>query len=373
MWSFWERETFIGQPDLVVVGSGIVGLNAAIAYASSHPQRKVLVIEAGHLPAGASTKNAGFACFGSPTELRDDLRKSPVDSVLQTLEKRWQGLRALRQLLGDDGIGYSAPGSYELFAASDHATYTEVLGELATLNELVEPVLGHAPYRDAPEQIMAAGFQGMAGAIRIEGEGQIKTGQMMRSLLRLAQEMGIELINGLPVQEVQPLSTGWELSTAAGKIRSTHCLIATNGFARQFFPELDLQPARAQVLITDPIPDLPFRGTYHLDEGYFYFRNVGDRVLLGGGRNLDFEGETTVENKLSPPIQGALDQLLAHSLLPGRSYRVAQRWTGIMGVGKAKAPLIQEIQPGLVAAVRLGGMGIAIGTLVGQEAASLLD
>ena len=69
-------------------------------------------------------------------------------------------------------------------------------------------------------------------------------------------------------------------------------LIATNGFASQLINE-PVKPARAQVLITKPIKNLHIKGTFHLDKGYYYFRNIDDRILFGGGRNLDFKGEET--------------------------------------------------------------------------------
>jgi hypothetical protein len=54
---------------------------------------------------------------------------------------------------------------------------------------------------------------------------------------------------------------------------------------------------------TEPIDNLDVRGTFHLDCGYYYFRNIGDRILLGGGRNLDFETETTTEFAQTEIIQ----------------------------------------------------------------------
>ncbi|NNC82899.1 MAG: FAD-binding oxidoreductase, partial [Flavobacteriales bacterium] len=130
-------------------------------------------------------------------------------------------------------------------------------------------------------------------------------------------------------------------------------------------------PARAQVLITDPIPELGWQGTFHYDEGYYYFRNVGERVLLGGGRNLDIEGETTSELKTTKHIQDALEKLLKEVILPDRVFVISQRWAGIMGVGPVKEPIVRYVSNRIIAAVRLGGMGVAIGTQVGSRAAHL--
>jgi hypothetical protein len=67
------------------------------------------------------------------------------------------------------------------------------------------------------------------------------------------------------------------------------------------------------VLLTSPIKGLPFRGTFHADEGFYYFRNLGDRVLLGGARNKAFEEEQTTEMHPSVKIQEALEAYLSES------------------------------------------------------------
>ena len=70
--SYWEQNTWLNDIDVAVVGSGIVGLCCAIRLKERFPEKKIVVFERGQLPSGASTKNAGFACFGSTSELLDD-------------------------------------------------------------------------------------------------------------------------------------------------------------------------------------------------------------------------------------------------------------------------------------------------------------
>jgi glycine/D-amino acid oxidase-like deaminating enzyme len=148
-------------------------------------------------------------------------------------------------------------------------------------------------------------------------------------------------------------------------------LFATNGFASQLTNNA-VKPARAQVLITEPIPNLDIRGTFHLDKGYYYFRNFEDRILLGGGRNLDFEGETTTVLSQTEIIQNRLETLLKEVILPGKDFTIAHRWSGIMGVGSHKKPIVSQLSENVYCGVRLGGMGVAIGSLVGKELAELV-
>jgi glycine/D-amino acid oxidase-like deaminating enzyme len=146
-------------------------------------------------------------------------------------------------------------------------------------------------------------------------------------------------------------------------------LIATNGFAKQLLPNIDVQPGRAQVLITKPIKNLKIKGAFHYQQGYYYFRNVDDRILFGGGRNLDFKGETSTDFKQNKKIQVKLDELLSKMILPETPFEIDHRWTGIMGVGSEKKPIIEAVSKNIIAAVRMGGMGVAIGSLVGKIAA----
>jgi hypothetical protein len=48
------------------------------------------------------------------------------------------------------------------------------------------------------------------------------------------------------------------------------------------------------------------------------------------------------------------------------------RWSGILGIGEEKKPIITQYSDNIFTAVRLGGMGVAIGILVGKEGADLL-
>ena len=86
--SFWEKETFLTNVDYLIIGSGIVGLSTAIHLKKKQPNKKVLILERGYLPTGASTKNAGFACIGSASELLDDLNHCSENEVFETVEKR---------------------------------------------------------------------------------------------------------------------------------------------------------------------------------------------------------------------------------------------------------------------------------------------
>jgi len=154
-------------------------------------------------------------------------------------------------------------------------------------------------------------------------------------------------------------------------------LIATNGFASKLLDKnlnLDyrVKPARAQVLITEPIKDIKIKGTFHLEKGYYYFRNIDNRILFGGGRNLDFKTEETTKLVQTELVKNKLEELLKTTILPKQDIKVDQYWSGIMGVGSQKKPIVKQLSNNVFCGVRLGGMGVAIGSLVGKELADLI-
>ena len=134
----------------------------------------------------------------------------------------------------------------------------------------------------------------------------------------------------------------------------------------------NIVPARAQVLITKPIDNLKVKGTFHLEQGYYYFRNIDQRILIGGGRNLDFKSESTMEFGQTSIVQSKLEDLLKNTIIPNINFEIDYSWSGIMGIGNKKKPILKQLSNNVSCGVRLGGMGVAIGASVGRDLADLI-
>lgn len=367
--SYWELKNWFTGVDYTIVGSGIVGLHTALRLRERFPDSKILILEKGMLPEGASTKNAGFACFGSLSEIIDDLKSHTEEEVLQLVQKRWNGLQLLRKNLGDTALDLKPFGGYELFLTSDENTYQECLQKLPFINDLLRPLFKTDVFA---KEVDRFGFQNIKEySIFNPFEAQIDTGNMMQTLLKKVQSQNIFILNNQQVTGFSDDTSGVEVSLGNFSFKTQKLVFATNGFASSL-TEGEVKPARAQVLITEPIPNLDIKGTFHLDKGYYYFRNIDNRILFGGGRNLDFEGETTTSLDQTELIQNKLEELLKTVILPNYEFQIAHRWSGIMGVGSHKKPIVKALSQNVYCGVRMGGMGVAIGSLIGQELADLL-
>ena len=368
-YSYWELKQYFTEFDLIVIGAGIVGLSSAISYKNKNKKAKILILERGLLPNGASTKNAGFACFGSSSELLDDLSKNNSETVWETVLMRWQGLQILRKRLGDKGIDLNLWGGYELFDSKENKIKS--LEKIKDLNKEIYQHLGLKNcFSEYPKNNF--GFKNTKGIILNKYEGQIDTGLMMQNLLLLAQKKGITVLNNIEIKAINDLGGKVELKSINGVFKAKKVVVATNGFANELLKINNINPARAQVLITKPISQLKIKGTFHYQEGYYYFRNIKNRLLFGGGRNINLIKEATSEIGLNSKIQNHLEYLLKTMILPNTVFEIEHRWSGIMGVGNEKKPIIKPITNNVIAAVRMGGMGIAIGSKVGEIVAKIL-
>lgn len=366
--SFWEKVTLLEQIDFLIVGAGIVGSATALELRAKYPLSKIVILERSYLPLGASTKNAGFTCFGSVTELLDDLSHLPESRVWETVSKRYFGLKRLLNRFSESSIAYQNCGSYDLLFDSNPVSKDQ----LTYLNDQIRIITSESNcYTFEHKLDEKFGFRGLDTGFFNRLEGAIDTGKLLIATQKELAEKNITVLYGIELIEFQQAVNEVLIQTNYGEIKSANLIIAVNGLVKKILPELAVEPARAQVIVTSEIHKLDVKGTFHMDSGYYYFRNIGNRVLFGGARNLDFKAENTYSFDQSQLIQKQLEKLLREQILPGNNFTIDYRWSGTMGVGEEKMPLVQKIHSNCAIGVRLGGMGVALGSLVGEELAEL--
>ena len=363
--SYWENQFFNDKNATVIVGSGIVGLSAAIEIKERYPDQVVIVVERFHPPQGASTKNAGFACFGSVTELLDDLCHMSENEVIEIIQMRWLGIALLKERLHKKNIAVVESGGKELFGADNFPSDEQI----TLCNQLMKKATGIDPYFEIGIQGEFENFN--SRCIVMKNEGEINTMDMMNALTELAIEAGIRFIYGHNVSHADYHSKTLYLESGI-QLNFNKLMVCTNGFTKKIYKNLDVFPARNQVCVTSEIKGLTWKGVYHYDKGYYYFRRVGDRILLGGARNFDPLTEQSDEFVFNEKIKAELTSFLKTKILPPETaVDLPFWWTGIMGMGPSKYPILDEIATDCFVAVRLGGMGVAIGSLLGKKLVDL--
>lgn len=338
-----------------------MGLSSALFYKQNHPEARIAVLERGFLPQGASTRNAGFACVGSIGEHLADMEKESEENIKKRILRRYKGLELLKQTVGEEAIGYEHCGGYELFRS--RGAFEEMASEIERFNDWMQELLDE-------EEVYCPGELHGYPVIKNRLEGALHPGKMMRQLAQKVSEAGVEIRWNSSVDKVTEKGVA---SIANGPdLKAKKILCAANGFVRRLMPDIDIKPARGYVLVTNEQENLPWKGIFHHDKGYIYFRNVGNRLLIGGGRNLDVPGEETDRFGINKTIKNHLVNFVSDVLKLSKGWSVDHEWSGIMGFTPTKTPVVQQIDERRYVAAGLSGMGIAIGMDVGISAAELL-
>ncbi|MEM9548303.1 MAG: FAD-binding oxidoreductase [Bacteroidota bacterium] len=359
--SWWESEYLVDGVDYTIIGAGIVGISTAIELKSIQPELKVLVLDKKTAPMGASTKNAGFACFGSISEIWDDFNNYGESTCRKLIEMRWKGLTKLKSRIPLTRMYYSPKPGSEIFDNEEDMSFYQ--GKIAWSNALTADILEH----DECYHLQSGAF---GEEIINKLEGSLNPQKMMNELEAKARNLGVIFMFGIEIQDIQYQNKVLESST--GNIGYDKLIVCTNGFSNSTLPQSKVRPARNQVLITNKMPGFELKHCYHMNKGYVYFRSYNERLLIGGGRDLDLEGETTVELGTTELITSYLKEIVKRTILKDREFRIAHTWSGILGVGDSKMPIVKFINPDVLVAIRMGGMGVAIGSYIGEVAASMV-
>lgn len=363
MISYWEKDSFI-ENDFSIVGGGILGLFTALELNKKFPGHRIAIFERGILPMGASTKNAGFACFGSLTEIKKNFSELGESLTLEIIEKRYKGIEKIKSTVDKDAIDYLEYGGHELFFDK-----TDINDDLNDVNSSLEPIFKRNVFQSAKNKIVEFGFsQDHVHQLLFNPyEGQLHSGKLIHYLIQRCSLEGIRYFTGAEVTSHSDTTRVEFTVNNKLNFKTNHLIFTTNAF-----PPIDnsVKPGRGQVLITKPIANNKIKGTFHFDEGYYYFRNVGDRILFGGGRNLDYETETSTEFNINTKIQKELIHKLETELLPNSFFEIEMQWSGIMAFSESSLPSIEKISNNVIYAMNCNGMGVSLSPITAEEIAS---
>ncbi|MCX8481225.1 MAG: FAD-dependent oxidoreductase [Sediminibacterium sp.] len=371
--SVWEKETYFNHRDIIIIGSGFVGLWTALALVKKNPTQNILIVDQGIIPTGASTRNAGFACFGSISELILDNKKLGQDVMLQIVEKRFKGIEKIKKYFPKNIIDYKNWGGYELFTNQQYATNT-LQYDIQCMNNLLSKTLKKKNvFQMANDKISHFQFRQIKNLVFNPHEGQLHSAKLLEALTQEAISKGVKIMQNIHIKKIHNYTNQVILECKQHiELKANRVIICTNAFAKKLMSSIDIIPARGQVLLTEPITNLQLKGTFHFDEGYYYFRNLDNRILLGGARNIDFKTEQTHTFNTTENIQQTLENFLYNTILPKNIHpKITMRWSGIMAMGAEKTPIVKKINDQIIVAVRMNGMGVAIAPIIGEEVAEL--
>ncbi len=361
MKSIWENEFLPQRTDVTIIGAGFSGLWTAFFLREFKPSLSIQLIDKEPFVKGASSRNAGFACFGSPSELLMNIDELGEEKTLRWALERWRGVQLVKQYFGKE-IDYENCGGNELF--EDEGLFTKCIKKLPEFNAFFsEFTKNDTTYSISDKILDRLKFNGFKHAILNTEEGSINSGKLMNELQKYLSVNGVKIYRGICFVDYSVKNQEVLVETTTGEFHTNHLCFATNAFSPKSFK---ITPGRGQILLTNPIDNLSLNGTFHVDKGYTYFRNVRNRILIGGGRNLAMLEETTSEFAVTETIQNYLEKLLRERILPNQEFEIENRWSGIMGFTQTHEPICKIDNPNISIIAGMNGMGVALAPRLGE-------
>lgn len=375
--SIWERETYLQNFDFAIIGNGFTGMQLALQIRKKYYNAKIAIIDKGYISDGASMRNAGFACFGSVSEIIDDIAGQDESAVYDLVKMRFQGLQNIENDFGKKAIDYYTGNAQEVFLSSEIEQYETCLSNIDHVNKNMKAITGlSSTYKVINGTKTTENSKNfMPQVIVNELEGYLHTGKLYHEMQKQVIAADIFWICNFEVTSFDQINKKWCVKGKCEReIWAINVISCINASTPLIIKNHDLTPARGQIIVTEPLKEQTLNGIFHADKGYIYARPLGDRILIGGARNLDFKTENTHECAENRKITDALLNFVNQNLLNAEETKIAYKWSCIMAMSPTKGglPIIKEEKPNLWLCYRLGGMGVALSSVVSRKMAAML-
>jgi gamma-glutamylputrescine oxidase len=334
--------------DVAVVGGGVTGLSCALALAGEG--KRVRVHEARTIASGASGRNGGFALRGAAVPYYEGRKRLGAERAAALWRLTERTLDRMEGLAGD---ALRRVGSLRLAADEQER------GELIAEHEALRRDGFDAEWIDAPGGRLAGRY---VGGVLHPRDGAVHPGRWIRRLASHAAEAGAELREHDRVETLSGLD-------------AEVVVVASDGYPSGLLgPVEDLvRPTRGQVVTTEPLAERLYERPHYARHGFDYWQQLPDgRLVIGGRRDINLQGESTAEESTTPEIQAALEALIRE--LVGRLPAITHRWSGIFGTSPDELPLVGPVpsHDGVWVSRGYSGHGNVLGLACGELVAKAI-
>ena len=350
--------------DVVVVGGGYAGINAARVLATSGVA--VTLLEAHTLGWGASTRNGGIVHSGYKWSAKDLIRRYGDDTGRALYQETLDGYRTVKRLVGEEAIDcqFREVGHLELAYAPAHVPELEHAREgLAFVGVQSEMV----PHERIHEEI---GSDAYFGALAVEGSALLHPGRYFAGLVAAADRTGADLHEGVRATAIRRQGDGrFVVETERGAIHARDVFVATNGYTDGIAPSIRRRiiPIGSYIIASEPLPEalaheLSPKGRAFFDtKNFLYYWHVSaDRRMIFGGRASFMP--TSVDHTAAILHRGLLE---VHPQLA--DYRIEYAWGGNVGFTQDRMPHAGRTKDGVTYLVGCCGTGVALMTHMGSQ------
>ena len=350
--------------DVLVIGSGYTGLNAALQ--TVRAGRSTLILEKDLVGYGCSSRNGGQAGTSFKPSLSSLEKKFGRDTGIKMLQEGHRALQYLKDLIESENIDCDYEQNGRLIGVHKKRSYNRLAKQYQSLPEEIAVEFHMVPKSELWQEIDSDFFFG--GCV-IPSHASIHPGKYHSELIKLVLESGANIIDQCNATQLEREPQGFVVKTSKGTFRAADVILATNGYTQNQFDwhEKRILPIGSFQIATEVLPDNV------TSELIPHARVISDTQLIGNyfrlspdHKRLIFGGRVTFTEANSQSGTKVLrDQML--KVYPHLSNtKIAYSWVGYVAYTTDISPHI-GVQDGIHYAMGYCGSGITLSSYFGMR------
>ncbi|MEP3047922.1 MAG: FAD-binding oxidoreductase [Roseibium sp.] len=360
------------EVDVLTVGAGYTGLNAAIQ--TAREGLATLVVDAEKPGWGCSMRNGGQLSTSIKPTFSALQRRYGTDTATAICEEAQSSLEYMHQLSGDDGLDMGLCEVGRFHGAHKPHLYDKLAKEAAEGHPVLKP---DAFMVSKPDMVKELGTDAYHGGIVYPHHCSIDVSRYLPSLIKSAMAHGAQVKGACRVVSFERQGTGFQVLTERGVVKAGKLILATNGYSGPLsaWHRRRIIPIGSYVIASEEIsPDVIDR-LFPTDRVLsdtrklvYYYRLSPDRkrVIFGGRVSLSETDPRNSALKLHRDMTALFPEL--------KSTGISHGWMGFVGYTFDTLAHCGE-DKGLFHAMGYCGSGVGmasyLGMRIGQKAAGL--
>jgi len=335
------------EPDVVVIGGGVVG--GSIALGLARGGARVAILDEGDVAFRASRGNFALVWVQSKGHGMPDYalwsRRSAND---------WHGLAAILDEETGIDVAHSQPGGFMLCLSEDELTKRidamRRLHNQTTLADFPYEILDHAETKRRLPDI----GRDVVGAVYSPLDGHVNSLKLFRALREATARRGVEYRPGHPVESIAPRDGGFRISGPWGEIAAGKIVLAAGLGNARLAPMVGLhapvQPSKGQIIVTEktaPFLNHPMVTIRQTDEG---------GIMIG-----DSQEDRGFDTVIGQPVISVMAQRAVKTFPRLAGLNVVRTWSALRVMSPDGFPIYEQSQssPGAFVATCHSGVTLA--------------
>jgi len=356
--SYWEETTKENfnldkltkdiSSEVVVIGGGYTGLLCAINLIENY-NLDVILLEAGKIGWGASSRNGGFCSFPPIKTSFKKLQKIyGKEETKKFFRNAVEGSNYTKDIISNYNIDCDVTGDCN-FILAHHPNKFKQIQEQAKVYKSEFDIEAEIYSKEEFNKIGHGGTE-QFGALSYKPGFAINPLKFVNGIARYAIAKKLRIFEHTLVKKIDKIDSSYILRTKEGSVKTKKIVVATNGFYQEgLVPQMNsrILPVISNIIVTRKLTKTeidyhnfktfsPIANTKNL---LYYYRKLPDNRILFGTRG-DFIGS----DKSNLDRSKIMEKFLKNIFPEWSNISIDYNWRGLIAMSQKLTPSIGKIE-----------------------------